>query len=96
MYIQYVGFEPAPSFRIYAFHVIDPPYEAREFTVKVQSEAFRPNRLSLQDGPGICYARLAQELQGQTPESRAEPCLIIGERDITDYLERHYPKKRQA
>ena len=96
MYIQYVGFEPAPSFRIYTFHVIDPPYEAREFTVKVQSEAFRPNRLSLQDGPGICYARLAQELRGQTPGSRAETCLIIGERDITDYLEQHYPKKRQA
>jgi hypothetical protein len=96
MYIQYVGFDTAPSFRIYTFHVIDPPYEAREFMVKVPSEAFRPNRLSLQDGPGICYARLAQELRGQTPGSRAEACLIIGERDITDYLEQHYPKKWQA
>jgi len=96
MHIQYLGFDTSSSFRIYTFHVIDPPFEAREFTVKVQSEAFRPNRLSLQDGPGICYARLAQELRGQTPQSRAETGLIIGEQDVTDYLEQHYPKKRQA
>ena len=96
MYIQYVGFDTGPSFRIYTFSVINPPDEAREFTVKVQSQAFRPNRLSLQDGPGICFARLAQELGGQTHQSRAEASLIIGEQDITDYLEQHYPKKPQA
>jgi hypothetical protein len=96
MYIHCVGFDTAASFRIYTFHVIDAPNAARDFTVKVQSEAFRPNRLSLQDGPGICYARLAQDLRGQTPVSHTEACLIIGERDITDYLEQHYPKKRQA
>lgn len=96
MYIQYVGFDIAPSSRIYSFHVIDAPYQARDFTVKVLSEAFRPDRLSLQDGPGICYARLAQELQGQTPESRADACLSIGERDISDYLEQHHPKKPPA
>ena len=96
MYMQYVGFDTVASFRVYTFHVIDAPYEARDFTVKVQSEAFRPDRLSPQDGPGICYARLAQELRGQTPESRAEACLSIGERDITDYLEQYYPKKPQA
>jgi hypothetical protein len=96
MYIQYVGFDTAASFRIYTFHVIDAPNAARDFTVKVRSEAFRPNRLSLQDGPGICYARLAQELRGQTPGSHAGACLIIEERDITDYLEQHHPKKQQA
>jgi len=93
MYIKYQGFDTAPSFRLYTFHVINPPFEPREFTVKVQSEAFGPNRLSLQDGPGICYARLGEALQGQTPQSPADPCLIIGERDITDYLEHHHPKK---
>jgi hypothetical protein len=93
MYIQYLGFDTDRSFRLYTFHVINPPSEAREFTVKVQSAAFGRNRLSLQDGPGICYARLGQALQGQTPESPADPCLIIGERDITDYLEHHHPKK---
>jgi hypothetical protein len=88
MYIQYVGFSNATSSRIYNFDVIDTA-ETREFTVKVQSEAFRPARLKLQDGPGICFARLNQELQGETPEARAEAHLSIGERDIQEYLEGH-------
>jgi len=93
MYIQYVGFNVVASSRTYSFHVIDTPEEAREFTVRVQAEAFRPTRLQLQDGPGITFTRLEHELQGETPESRAESHLSIGEPDIQDYLERHYPRK---
>ena len=80
--------------RIYNFDVIDTA-ETREFTVKVQSEAFRPARLKLQDGPGICFARLKQELQGETPEARGAAHLSINirEQDIQEYLERHYPRK---
>jgi hypothetical protein len=81
MYIQYVGFNVAASSRIYNVDVIDTA-EAREFTVKVQAEAFRPARLKLQDGPDICFERLEQELEGETQESRAEVHLSIGERDI--------------
>ncbi len=87
MYIQYVGFNVAASSRIYNFDVLNPK-ETREFTVQVQSEAFRPARLKLQDGPDICFARLKQELQGETQESRTEAHLDIGERDIQEYLER--------
>ena len=95
MYIQYVGFNVAASGRIYNFDVIDTK-EAREFTVKVQAEAFRPAGLKLQDGPNICFARLKQELQGETQESRARSDLSIGEPDIQDYLNRHYPGKPLA
>ena len=93
MYIQYVGFDVAVSSRIYSFHVIDVPQEAREFTVRVHSEAFRPACLKLQGGPGLCFARLEQELQGETQASPAEAHLSVGERDIQEYLERHYPRK---
>ncbi len=95
MYIQYVGFNVAASFRIYNFDVLDPK-EAREFTVQVQSKAFRPGGLKLQDGPGISFTRLKQELQGETQEARAEAHLSIGERDIQEYLEQHYPRKPLA
>lgn len=95
LYIQYVGFDVAPASRVYTFHVIDASSAARDFTVNVQSEAFHPDRLSLQDGPGICYARLVQELGEQTPESRPAACLSIGERDIREYLDQHRPKKPQ-
>ncbi len=94
MYIQYVGFNVAPNSRIYTFHVIDAPEETREFTVKVQSEAFRSPSLKFQDGPGICFARLQRELEGETQESRAEAHLRIGDQDIQEYLEQHYPRKR--
>ena len=92
MYIQYVGFDVAVSSRVYKFHVIDTLHKVREFTVNVQSEAFRAARLKLQDGPAICFARLQHELQGETPESRVENKLSIQERDIREYWERHHPR----
>ena len=87
MYIQYVGFNLAASSRIYNFDVIEAK-EMRQFTVKVQSEAFRPAGLKLQDGPDICFARLKQELQGETHDRRAEPHLAVREREIREYVER--------
>ena len=95
MYIQYVGFNVAASSRMYNFNVLEPK-EAREFTVKVRSEAFRPARLKLQDGPDICFARLEQELERETQKSRVEAHLSIRERDIQEYLEGHYPPKPLA
>jgi hypothetical protein len=92
MYIQYVGFNAADGSRTYNFHVIDSPGDAREFTVRVQSEGFRTGRLKLQDGPAICFARLTQELQEETPESRAGNSLSIEAHDIREYWERHHPR----
>jgi len=96
MYIQYIGFNVAASSRIYNFDVIGKAEEAREFTVKVQSEAFRSAHLKFQDGPGICFERLEQELESETQESRAEAHLSIGKRDIQEYLEGRYPRKPLA
>jgi hypothetical protein len=95
MYIQYVGFETGFDNRVYGFHVINAPETTREFTVTVQSQAFRPGGLKLQDGPGICFARLDQALQRDTPESPAECHMMIGEGDIKDYLGKHNPPKPQ-
>jgi hypothetical protein len=95
VYIQYVGFSVAADSRVYNFDVIDTA-EAREFTVKVQSEAFRPAGLKLQDGPGICFERLNQELQGETQQARAEAHLSIADRDIQEYLEQHTPHQPPA
>jgi hypothetical protein len=90
MYIQYIGFNVAASSRLYNFDVIDAK-EAREFSVKVQSEAFRPSGLKPQDGPDICYARLKRALEGETQESRTEGHVSIRRREVDEYLEQHYP-----
>ena len=92
MYIQYLGCSVAASSRTYKYDVLDTK-EKREFSVQVESEAFRPSGLRLQDGPDICFARLKQELEGETQESRAEGHLSIRKRDVAEYLEQHYPRQ---
>jgi hypothetical protein len=96
MYIQYIGFNVAPRSRTYNFDVVNQAEKAREFTVEVRSEDFRPAHLKFQDGPGICFERLEQELERETPESRVEAHLCIGEGDINEYLEGHRPRKQLA
>jgi hypothetical protein len=92
MYIQYSGFDLATDSRTYTFQVIDPPEETREFTVNVQSEAFRLPPFKIQDGPGICLARLKHELEQETLGSPVEVHLQVGQSDIREYIERTYPK----
>ncbi len=92
MYIQYAGFDVGAGSRVYNFDVVDAG-SSRHFTVQVQSEAFRPAALMLQDGPGICFARLEHELHGETQALPAQAHLTIGEQDIREYRDRHYPHK---
>jgi len=93
VYIQYVGFNALPDVRTYLFDVLN-PNDTRQFSVQVQSEAFRQFRLRVQDGPNICYERLKQELEAETEESRAGAQLRIGETEIQAYLERQPSQKK--
>jgi ActR/RegA family two-component response regulator len=91
VYIQYTGFKVATNSRIYNFRVLDPTREQRAFTVKIQSDTNHWASLKLQDGPGICFERVEQELGRETPASDAELNLHISDLDIRDYMKRHYP-----
>ena len=91
MYIQYKGFNVAMNSRIYEFQVLDPAREQRAFTVQIQSDTNHWPSLKLQDGPGICFERLEQELGRETPAMSAEQSLQISEVDILAYMKRHYP-----
>ena len=91
MIIQYRGFDSVVDSRVYAFHVINLPDVAREFTVRVQSAEFCIGRLKFQDGPGVCMARLQRELDGETQESPAESHLSVVEQDVREYRTHHYP-----
>jgi ActR/RegA family two-component response regulator len=91
MYIQYTGFKVAMNSRIYNFQVLDASRDPREFTVRIQSDTNHWASLKLQDGPGICFERLEQELGRETPAACAELNLRISEQDIREYQARHYP-----
>ena len=91
MYIQYTGFQVAINSRVYNFQVLDATREPREFTVKIHSDTNLWAALKLQDGPGICFERLEQELGRETPAACAELNLRISEQDIRQFLARHYP-----
>jgi len=91
LYIQYTGFEVATNSRIYNFQVLDSTRKQRAFTVKIQSDTNLWGSLKLQDGPGICFERVEQELGRETPASGADLNLDISDLDIRDYLKRHYP-----
>lgn len=92
MYIQYRGFSIEATSRVYAYHVIDPPQGSREFTVEIEATALHLPPLKIQDGPGMCYARLKQELDHETSDSPAETHLHITKVDIGEYVQRTYPK----
>ena len=93
MYIQYRGFSFDATSRIYSYRVIDPPEGHREFTVDVENDAFRSPPFKIQDGPGICFARLKLELDRETSGFVAENHLSITPGDIQEYVEKTYPKR---
>ena len=94
MHIQFAGYDIESNSRIYKFDVVDPPREAREFTVAIESKTSRWGSLKLQDGPGICFERLRHELERETPELSAKSHLHIGEQDVQEYLARQRPQKK--
>ena len=96
MHIQYVGFNLAERSRIYGFRVIDTSVETRKFTVRIEPEAFCAGSLKFQDGPGVSFARLQRELEGETDDSHAESHLCVGEQDIGAYRALHYPIKKAS
>lgn len=93
MYIQYTGFKVSQNSRMYSFQVLDAQRESREFTVNIPSDTDHWVSLKLQDGPGICFERLEQELSRETATCSAQLNLQISEGDIRNYLARQNPKK---
>ena len=91
--IQSEGFTVSTTSRTYNFQVIDAPGESRKFSVEIPLKSFQATPLKFQDGPLITRERLEQELDRETEASHAEAHMRIGDPDILQYLERHYPPK---
>jgi hypothetical protein len=93
--IQFMGYEVHPRDREYRFTVRESNTDAREFTLKIASEAFDCRRSRFQDAPDICSLRLRKELaahENHPPENIFQ----ITDEELDDYRARHSPKTPQS
>jgi hypothetical protein len=99
--VQYVGFEAKASFREYSF-VVHQANGSREFTLAIFNEAFSSRRISFQDAPGFCSAKLRRELAifaNDPPQTQYK----ITELELDEYRNSHakpaggfHPRKPEA
>jgi len=88
--VQYVGFEAKALVREYSF-VVRQASGTEEFTLAIVNEAFSSHRVSYQDAPGICSAKLHRELTAYAnhpPQTQYR----ISEVELSEYRESHAPK----
>jgi hypothetical protein len=94
--MEYMGFNSTKQGREYAFHVRFSAQDARDYTVTIASETFTSRRVSFQDGPNVCSARLKRELIAN-PAIPTGTDFLIDEKEIDDHKLRNMsePSKRR-
>ena len=95
MHIQYLGYESISDARTYAFRVIDSLKNEREFTVKIINQTLLDNHFKCQDVPDLCFAKLKNELAGETQDQLLPSQMTVSNSDFRKYIEDHYPAKRK-
>ncbi|HEY2822255.1 MAG TPA: hypothetical protein VGJ06_14525 [Candidatus Acidoferrum sp.] len=88
--VQYVGFECKPRARQYTF-LVHQESGTREFTLSIFNEAFSSRRISFQDAPDFCSAKIHRELAtfaNDPPESQYK----ISEMELEEYQRAHAPR----
>jgi hypothetical protein len=88
--VQYVGFESKAQARLYRF-LVHQESGTREYTLSIFNEAFSSRRISFQDAPDICSAKIHRELaafENDPPESQYK----ISEMELEEYQRAHAPR----
>ncbi len=88
--VQYVGFQSKELVREYSF-LVRQESGTREFLLAIANEAFRSRRISYQDAPAICSAKLHRELAtyaNYPPQTQ----YTISEGELKEYRDSHAPK----
>ncbi len=93
--VQFVGFESKAAVREYTFQVKEAAAEPREFAITIAHEAFTDHRLSFQDAPDLCSARLRRELT-ETDNQPVESRFHITDEELAQYRDSHTPAKRKT
>ena len=94
MTIQYLGYEEDQSARTCLFRVFNTAQPERQFELSVKILLLKEYEFKIQDLPDLCFSRLKNELSIET-EQRVPPLqMSVSANELKDYIEDHYPKKR--
>ncbi len=88
--VQYVGFQAKELAREYNF-LVRQASGTREFSLAIPNEAFRSHRISYQDAPDFCSAKLHRELAtyaNHPPQTQ----YTISEGELKEYQDSHATK----
>ena len=96
MMIQYIGFELKPRGREYAYRVVGPKSEPREFTLTISNQAFVERHVPYQDAAAICYQKLQRELAAENPEQPLRRHFTISDQELEDYRQKYRPAKKRG
>lgn len=96
MQIQYRGFHLKANGRDYAYIVISPKVENREFTFTITNRAFAERHVRYQDAADICYRKLEKALDLETPEQPLPRSCTLSDQELDEYIEQRRPAKRRA
>jgi hypothetical protein len=89
--VQYLGFEVNTRARQYRFAVRQEA-GTREFTLSIPNEAFSLRRISFQDAPDFCSAKIHRELAAfgnHPPQSQYK----VNEEELEEYQRAHTPRQ---
>jgi len=93
--VQFVGFEAKVMVREYTFTVREQSTEPREFTLTIENDAFKTNRVRYQDAPDVCSLKLRRELAtyaNHPPKSHYR----ITDAELEDYRTNHSSRSARS
>jgi len=89
--VQYLGFEVNTRARQYRFAVRQEA-GTREFTLSISNEAFSLRRISFQDAPDFCSAKIHRELAAFGNNPPQSLYKVSGE-ELEEYQRTHAPRQ---
>jgi hypothetical protein len=96
MSIQYLGFQLKARGREYAYRVIAPKVDPREFTLTISNQAFSEKHVLYQDAAALCYQKLQRELATETEANPLQRHFTVSDQDLNVYREKHRPARRRS
>ena len=91
--IEYVGFQDLAEHREYRLRAYGRE-GSMEFRFAIATAAFGAGRVSLQDGPGVCYQRLLRLIAAG--ETVSPDVIAIDGAELASYREAHMPVRKHG